>query len=394
MKKWFIGLFIIVSLSASMIPFLSKADQTPKFLYNKLTGLQAGESKTISVRNCDETNVQWLSSDESVIRIEHARKTSCTLVGVKDGISTITAYITVNGEPRSLSHLFVVGKGPATPTPVPEKITLPKIKSVRTKVVKKSYKGWLGVGKKKKKISYQCVQLSWKKVNDASGYEIYRYGNASKKWIKIKTITNKNTTKYILPELQKGKKVQIKVRAYKKSSSGTTYGKYSAVKTFSPKKTYEINGIIYTQKHNPVIKSGWYRFYSEDAFVIQNKYRKAKGCKLLEWDEDIYKMAQIRSKEISGKFSHTRPDGSACSSIIKEYIEANNCYHLMNSIYLHGCGENIAAGQLSSTEVMKDWKNSSGHYKNIITTRFTTGAISLYLDKNEKFSWESLFTES
>ena len=49
-----------------------------------------------------------------------------------------------------------------------------QVKSVKVKNVKKYYKGWLGEGNKKTKVAYDCLELSWKKVKGASGYEIYR----------------------------------------------------------------------------------------------------------------------------------------------------------------------------------------------------------------------------
>ena len=54
-------------------------------------------------------------------------------------------------------------------------------------------------------------------------------------------------------------------------------------------------------------------------------------------DYDLCKAAQIRANEIVSKFSHTRPNGSSCFTVLED------C-----SISYSSCGENIAAGTSSS----------------------------------------------
>ena len=57
-----------------------------------------------------------------------------------------------------------------------------------------------------------------------------------------------------------------------------------------------------------------------------------------------------RAKEISIKFSHTRPDGTDSTSILSEY-----------GIPDDKGGENIAAGYNSPQSVIEGWMNSPGH---------------------------------
>lgn len=279
------------------------------------------------------------------------------------------------------------------PVSAKAEVTAPgKVKKVKAQQVTKSYKGWAGIGNKKTKVKYKCMQLSWKKVKNADGYVIYRYGNASKMWHKIKTITKAKTTKYILPEMYKNKTVKIKVVAYKKAEDGSkVYGAESDVLTFKPKRTYEITGKIKTKNYNPIITKGWYRFASEEAFVIQNKYRQQAGQNPLEWNEHIYNMSKIRSKELVNKYSHDRPNGESKGKLIKDYFANNPGLELENRIKTHSYGENIANGQVNPQEVMRDWKNSKGHYGNLTSNWYTIGAISLYVDKDEEFYWVSLF---
>ena len=89
---------------------------------------------------------------------------------------------------------------PDTSTPSPAKVTGLKI------TYKKSGK----------------VILNWKKIKNASGYEIYRYQN--KKWVKVKKLGKK--TSFVIKKRSK-KTVYYRVRAFRKEGKNISYGKYS-----------------------------------------------------------------------------------------------------------------------------------------------------------------------
>lgn len=246
---------------------------------------------------------------------------------------------------------------------------------------------------------YKYLKYSWKKVSGVSGYEVYRYGEASKQWYKVKT-TSKKVTTYAVPEVEKGMTVQLKVRSYKTTNNEKIYSDFSPVKKYKSKKDFPLEGKEKLGKYSKKekywqaakIKKGHYRFLSEYAFVIQNKYRAEKGVAPLTWNNDIYEMAKIRSKELEKKYSHTRPDGREFTSITLEYARKYNTAYLAKLVKLvGGSGENISDWETRATDAMKGWKNSPGHYKNLMSERHAFGAISVYVDKYEKYHWESLF---
>ena len=75
------------------------------------------------------------------------------------------------------------------------------------------------------KISYKKsgkAILGWKKVKNASGYEIYRYQN--KKWVKVKKVGKK--TSFVIKKRSR-KTVYYRVRAFRKKGKNVSYGKYS-----------------------------------------------------------------------------------------------------------------------------------------------------------------------
>ena len=100
--------------------------------------------------------------------------------------------------------------------------------------------------------------------------------------------------------------------------------------------------------------------YAEQVVKLVNEERAKAGLPALKFDADITAAANIRAKEIKQLFSHTRPDGSSFSSVLKE-----------QGISYRGSGENIAWGQKSPEQVMNGWMNSAGHRANILNSSFT-----------------------
>jgi uncharacterized protein YkwD len=113
---------------------------------------------------------------------------------------------------------------------------------------------------------------------------------------------------------------------------------------------------------------------------IANKHRTEAGKHPLKIDPKICRLAEVRAKELVRKFSHSRPDGRSCFTILK----ANKIGGAQ--------GENIAAGQRSPEAVMNSWMNSPGHRANIMSGSFRKLGVGMYKDKNGKRYWVQLFT--
>ena len=83
--------------------------------------------------------------------------------------------------------------------------------------------------------------VSWKKNRDADGYQIW-YSTDKKFKQSVKSIKiDKSNAKELLKKLKPGKKLYVKIRAYKRikyPGSGkkiTVYGEWSKVKSFKVK---------------------------------------------------------------------------------------------------------------------------------------------------------------
>lgn len=111
-----------------------------------------------------------------------------------------------------------------------------------------------------------------------------------------------------------------------------------------------------------------------EVLMYTNNYRTEVGATPLTLDNNLSLAASIRAIEMAyaDKFSHTRPNGSDCFTVLKE-LGINSYYAL---------GENIAYGYNYSyykpQKVTEGWRNSPGHYANMISTNFTKLGVGYY----------------
>ena len=119
-----------------------------------------------------------------------------------------------------------------------------KIRAYKTINNKKVYSDYSSVVSTTLKLSKPSVTLSsayrkicvkWKKVNDASGYEVYRASSKNGKYSKVKTITKGSTVSYMNSNLASKKKYYYKVRAFKVVSGKKVYSSYSDIKNIKTK---------------------------------------------------------------------------------------------------------------------------------------------------------------
>ena len=82
---------------------------------------------------------------------------------------------------------------------------------------------------KAKKGGAKKIKISWKRVNGASGYTVYRSTKKTKGYKSIKTVKSSKTIKYTNSKLKKGKRYYYKVRAYRKIGKKKVYGPYSGI---------------------------------------------------------------------------------------------------------------------------------------------------------------------
>lgn len=114
----------------------------------------------------------------------------------------------------------------------------------------------------------------------------------------------------------------------------------------------------------------------DDAFEVfeqVNDVRVSRGLKPLIMNSTLLQVAMQRAAEIAVCFDHTRPDGTSCFD-----IDPN----------VHG--ENIAVVYTNPDEVVQGWLNSSGHYANIVSTRFTSVGVGAIIHNGTHY-WVQVF---
>lgn len=84
---------------------------------------------------------------------------------------------------------------------------------------KKTYKNITNVKATRKSDS--SIRVSWGKVEDANGYNIYRYSSSKKKFVKVKNIRKGNTTSWTNKKLKAETTYKYKVQAIKKVNGKT-----------------------------------------------------------------------------------------------------------------------------------------------------------------------------
>ena len=131
---------------------------------------------------------------------------------------------------------------------------------------------------------------------------------------------------------------------------------------------------------NNIQNENTYTDLINEVYEITNNYRSLVGVSSLTLDSSLVEAANIRAKELSDSFSHTRPNGSSCFTVLSELGISNGT-----------AGENIAAGYSSSQSVMEGWRSSSGHYQNIISSKFKKIGIGVNIINNQYY-WVQIFS--
>ena len=123
------------------------------------------------------------------------------------------------------------------------------------------------------------------------------------------------------------------------------------------------------------------RNYAQSVLELVNREREKAGKRPLVLKDDLCQMADIRAKELTVLFSHTRPDGRDCFSIFGSK---------QSKIY---GGENIAAGSSTPEAVVNQWMSSPGHRENILNGKYRYLGVGYAYDGNSEYAhyWVQLF---
>ena len=156
--------------------------------------------------------------------------------------------------------------------------------------------------------------------------------------------------------------------------TATEYGK-TDIKIYALGKCedgYAIDNVTINVEPDPEV-------YARQVLEETNKVRAKHGRAPLVLHPTMQKAAMTRAKELSIKYSHTRPNGRPGYLIGPEFGVAG--------IFT----ENIAMGQGSPKEVVADWESSSGHLVAMLKEKAKTLGVGFYKGDDGVYYWCQLF---
>lgn len=117
--------------------------------------------------------------------------------------------------------------------------------------------------------------------------------------------------------------------------------------------------------------------YILEVVDLVNEERAKEDIAPVELDLALCDAAEIRAKEAKKSFSHTRPNGERCFTVLSE---AGITYKI--------AGENLGGHIKTPKRAVAAWMKSEGHRKNIMNPKFTHIGIGYVSNGNY---WSQLF---
>ncbi len=107
--------------------------------------------------------------------------------------------------------------------------------------------------------------------------------------------------------------------------------------------------------------------FALNLFNKVNQHRQAIGVPALTWDDSLYNVAYVRSKEIVSCWSHTRPDGRGPETAYSD------C-----GVKFKYAAENLAKYATTEDQALTSWLNSQSHKEALEDSLYTKSAIYVY----------------
>ena len=245
-----------------------------------------------------------------------------------------------------------------------------------------TYTGWKTVNGKD-----YWYENGVKQGTTGRGKEIYDPDSNAWYWLDAKQGGAKAVNKDVYQESNGGKWVRYDanghmIKGWDTNDDGTYY--FDQVYGTMAKGIVTIDGNLYLFDVDTGVMQASITT-SEEAMAdrvieLVNQERTSRGLQPLVKDDRLMVAAAARAKELSQRYSHTRPNGSECFTIL---------WHL--GIDYGYAGENIAMGQRTPEIVMNDWMNSSGHRANILNENYDCIGVGYTMVDGYPY-WVQLFT--
>ena len=125
--------------------------------------------------------------------------------------------------------------------------------------------------------------------------------------------------------------------------------------------------------------------FAQELLTLVNNERTKDGLSALTLgDANLNAAAEKRAQEVAKTASHTRPDGTNCFTVLKEYGVSDTA-----------TGENAAWGETTPEKVVADWMASEGHRVNIMDPAAKYMCLGYNYDANSQWghNWIQIFAK-
>jgi len=121
---------------------------------------------------------------------------------------------------------------------------------------------------------------------------------------------------------------------------------------------------------------------ADEVLELVNQERAKQGLKALTLSDELTNVATIKAKDMRDKnyFDHTSPTYGSPFEMMRQF-----------GVQYSSAGENIAAGQKTSQEVMNAWMNSSGHRANILNKDYEQLGVGYVQGGSYGTYWVQMF---
>ena len=290
---------------------------------------KAGSGKWIKVKTLDNTKSSYI----------HTSSSKCPIVVGQKYTYTVKAY---NKKTKKSGSYNTKGLTAAT---VPQTV----------KLISATYDK-----------DTEGVTISWKKAGGADKYIVYIRNKNNTEWLYLGNTTG---TSYFdeFPYTNCDNIYTVVGCVNRNNVRGKFDG--NGVEVFVPSGDDgdDDNDNPYIPEETPAPQMSEEQFAAE-IFRLTNVERTKYGEPLVQTNDDLNRAAMQRAREISIKFSHTRPDGTNALTVFGEY----------NHIPDNNAAENIAAGFTSPQDVVDGWMGSSGHRVSLLNTYSTHLGVGVY----------------
>lgn len=163
----------------------------------------------------------------------------------------------------------------------------------------------------------------------------------------------------------------------KSSSVPSSSSSQSSSKTSSSSKASSPGAYV---PKEPVVGASFYSKIEDRIFELVNEERESLSLKPLKKDNNLKMSADIRTMEMfeTEQFSHTRPDGTNCTTACAEVGFYDDIAYFAENIY-------YSSFESTAQRMFDTWKNSPSHYAAMISTNYDYIGISVYGNQDKMY---------